>query len=275
MYLSSINPHIRVAMQSIIPAGHNIMRRIIYDYELIYLERGEFTFVYGEKPYHCQSGDIIFIRPGIPHSFQLDCTEISQPHIHFDITSRPLSEKIPVSFKDIDAMTESERNWIHTDYFSDYAVTPFITVTNKEKFLDVFYQIISKETDPLMKKAFMVQLLSLFINTTFPNILEECAPLNVAHQIKDYIDSGNGIQMSLDDFAKRFSYSKFYLEKKFKSVFGISLIEYRNQKRMDYANQLLQKHSVTRVADELGYTSIYSFSRAYRKHFGYSPRKHK
>jgi len=275
MYLSLINPYIRVAMQSIISARNNIRRRVIYDYELIYLERGEFTLIYGEKTYHCKAGDIIFIRPGIAHSFQLSSTEISQPHIHFDITCRPLSEKIPISFKDIDAMNERERSWIHTDYFADYEPYPFISVQNKEQFLKVFYQIISKEHDPLVKKSLMIQLISLFINTSFPNVLEEHAPFNIAYQLKDYIDSGNGVKMSLDDFAKLFSYSKFYLEKKFKSVFGISLIEYRNQRRMDHANQLLEKYSVTRVADELGYNSIYSFSRAYRNHFGVSPRKHK
>ena len=275
MYLSMINPHIRVAMASIIPAGHNIVSRVIYDYELIYLESGEFTLIYAEKPYRCKAGDIIFIRPGISHNFQLNCSDISQPHIHFDITCRPMSDKIPISFKDIDDMTENEQSWIHKDYFSDYAPYPFITVRNKEQFLAVFYRIISNDTDPLMKKALMIQLLSLFINTNFPNLLEEHVPFNVAYQLKDYIDSGNGVKMSLDDFAKRFSYSKFYLEKKFKAVFGISLIEYRNQKRMDYANQLLQKHSVTEVANELGYTSIYSFSRAYKKHFGFSPKKRK
>lgn len=273
MYLSMINPHIRVAMQSILPAGHKIKRRVIYDYELIFLERGEFTLIYGDIPYRCKAGSIIFLRPGISHSFLLDSEEISQPHIHFDITYRPLSEKIPVSFKDIDAMSESERSWIHTDYFSDFALTPFVSVPNKTEFLSLFYQVISKDTEPLIKKALMIQLLSLIIYSNFHGIMEEHPLFNIAYQIKDYIDSGNGLKMSLDDFAKRFSYSKFYLEKKFKAVFGVSLIEYRNQRKMEYANQLLQKYTVTRAADELGYTSINSFSRAYKKHFGFSPKQ--
>ena len=40
---------------------------MIYDYELIYLERGEFTLIYGEKTYHCKAGDIIFAPPGVWH----------------------------------------------------------------------------------------------------------------------------------------------------------------------------------------------------------------
>lgn len=46
MNLSLINPYIRLAMESRIPSGHNIAQRVIYDYELIYLEEGNFIVVY-------------------------------------------------------------------------------------------------------------------------------------------------------------------------------------------------------------------------------------
>jgi len=271
MDLSLINPYIRVAMQSIIPSGHKIARRVIYDYELIYLERGEFTFVYDDIKYSCEAGDIIFIRPGIAHSFLIDRGEISQPHIHFDITYRPRSEKIPVSFKALENMTETEKTRIHKDYFSSYPKTPFINIKNKEEFLDGFYRVIAKESSPLVKKALMIQLLSIIINDNFPDVLEaqEFSPVEI--QVRDYLDSGNGLTMSLDDLAKRFFHSKFYLEKKFKKAFGSSIIEYRNEKRMEFSNYLLEEHSVSAVAEMLGYGSIYSFSRAYKLRYGYSP----
>lgn len=276
MYLSSINPYIRVAMQSIIPSGHNIVRRVIYDYELIYLEGGKFTFIYDDKSYECKAGDFIFIRPGVPHSFQVEYGDIFQPHIHFDITYRPQSEIIPVSFNDISIMTEVEKSWIHKDYFSDYETEPLITIPNKKDFLDDFYKIVETKTDPTIKKSLMIRLISVIINTNFPDVLRmKETSVDVAYQVKDYIDAGNGLEMCLDDFAKCFFHSKFYLDKKFKNAFGIGLIEYRNQKRMDIANQLLQSYSVTKVAEKLGYRSIYSFSRAYKKHFRFSPNKYK
>lgn len=271
---SIINPYIRVAMHSVIPSGHNITRRVIYDYELIYLERGNFTIIYDGVSYHCSEGDIIFIRPNISHSFRIDNGEISQPHIHFDLTHRIESNKIPVSFKDIDNMTEEEKNWIHKDYFVSYPATPFVKVQNKSIFLDIFYRLIS-EKKLLLKKALMIQLLSMLIDDNFPDLMKEKESLSVAYQIKDYIDAGNGLRMNLDDFSKSFYHSKFYLEKKFKETFGFSLIEYRNNKRMEFANHLLEKHSVSKVADELGYQSIYAFSRAYKQRYGISPSKRK
>ena len=274
MYLSLINPYIRLAIPSVIPSGHNIIRRVIYDYELIYLERGEFSLTYNDIVYHCTEGDIIFICPSIPHSFKINNGEISQPHIHFDITHRPHSDKIPISFKDIDSMTDTEKSWIDKNYFNSYENSPIIKIQNKEKFLKLFYQIILNEVDILEKKANMIQVLSMLIKDNFPDIIEGQANLDVAHQLKDYIDAGNGLKMQLEDFEKTFYQSKFHLEKKFKEAFGMAIIEYRKKKRMKIAPVLLKNHSVSEVAETLGYQSIYSFSRAYKQYYGYSPRNH-
>lgn len=274
MYLSLINPYIRLAIPSVIPSGHNIVRRVIYDYELIYLERGEFSLTYNDIVYHCTEGEIIFICPSIPHSFKINNGEISQPHIHFDITHRPHSDKIPISFKDIDSMTDTEKSWIDKNYFNSYENSPIIKIQNKEKFLKLFYQIILNEVDILEKKANMIQVLSMLIKDNFPDIIEGQANLDVAHQLKDYIDGGNGLKMQLEDFEKTFYQSKFHLEKKFKEAFGMAIIEYRNKKRMEIAPILLKNHSVSEVAETLGYQSIYSFSRTYKQYYGYSPRNH-
>ena len=273
MQLSLMNPYIRLARQSIIPPAYNFARRIIYDYEIIYLERGEFTLVYDDIPYSCKEGDIIFIRPNISHYFKLDRGEISQPHIHFDITHRLESEKIPICFKDFSDMTDEEKKQIHQDYFSAYPKLPLLRLQSKDAFLNIFYQIISESTPLLLKKALLLQLLAMVIEDNFPALTEEKQLLSVAKQIKDYIDAGNGFKMSLDDFSKSFYQSKFYLEKQFKKEFGVGLIEYRNNKRLERAKSLLQKYSVTKVADDLGYQSIYSFSRAYKNYFGVSPKK--
>ena len=275
MNLSLINPYIRLAMESRIPAGHNIARRVIYDYELIYIEEGNFTFIYNDKPYPCKAGDIIFIRPGIPHSFILDLGEISQPHIHFDITHRPQSEIIPISFKDLDKMSAEEREWIHEDYFSSFSQAPLINIQNKSEFLENFYHIVSGKADDLTKKSLIIKLISNVISDNFSELLQSEKQLNVVNQIKDYINAGNGMGMTLDDFAKTFFYDKFYLERKFKEAFGLNLIEYRNKKRMELAKHLLKLHSVSEVSELVGYQSIYAFSRAYKNYFGYAPSKSK
>ena len=271
MNLSYINPHIRLAKQSVLPLGFTIRRRAIYDYELIYLERGEFTLTYDGVSHLCKQGALILIRPGVAHSFQITHGDISQPHIHFDLTYRPESPMIPVSFKNVDQMTEAEKSRIHQDLLPPSPSAPFLQIKDADGFLRIFYRIVSKETDEMTKKGLLIQLLSILIRDNFPEALTEQGGIPVAEQIKDYIDAGNGLGMCLDDFEKSFFHSKFYLAKKFKEAFGMGLIEYRNKKRMELADRLLEKHPVSHVAQRLCYESIYSFSRAYKKHYGIAP----
>ena len=53
----------------------------------------------------------------------------------------------------------------------------------------------------------------------------------------------------------------------------MGIIAYRNQKRLEYAKELLRDNSVGEVAEQLGYKSIFSFSRAFKLHFGTAPTK--
>ena len=273
MQLSLINPYIRAALESRISGGHNIARRVIFDYELIYIEEGRLTLVYNDKSYRCVKGDIIFIHPGVSHSFIIDSGEISQPHVHFDITCRPQSDSIPISFKDKSAMTKEEISLIHKDYFGGDA-SPIVTVQDKDDFLECFYSVIRDKSSPVLRKARMIKLLSAVIEDNFADSEQEQPLVNVAQQIKDYLDAGNGLCMSLDDFGKTFFASKFNLERSFKKAFGTGIIEYRNERRMLLANTLLRDNSVSKTAEILGYRSIYSFSRAYKQHYGVPPREY-
>ena len=49
-----------------------------------------------------------------------------------------------------------------------------------------------------------MQLISVIISDNFPYVLEKSPHLHTVHEIKKYIDVGNGLRMSLDDFARIF-----------------------------------------------------------------------
>lgn len=275
--INSINPYIRVAMNSVLYANWVIKQRVIFDYELIYLAKGKFHLIYDGHSYECGEGQFIFIRPGISHSFYCDMGEIEQPHFHFDICYSDKSTKIPVSFKDLKDFSSYERSLMNDDVFENYPKTPFVTFKNKEKALMLFYDIINSSPARLLsKKANLMKLIEMLISDNFPNCFsDKSQPYSIARQLKDYIDAGQGYSVTLDDFENLFSYSKFHLEREFKKQYGIGIIAYRNNKRMDTAQKLLQKHSVCETAEKLGYSSVYVFSRAFKQCFGASPLKFK
>jgi len=274
--VDSINPYIRTALQSVFRAGTEIKRRIIFDYELIYIEKGEFILNYNNRDYKCEKGQFLLLRPGISHSFSGIEKELSQPHIHFDIVYRKESPRIPISFKDIAEFTAEERLLIHKDIFVDYPQNPFVNFEDKEKALKLFFEIINEQkSSPLLQKARMTQIIDMLISDNFPDCFsEEPEKYGVAQQLKDYIDAGYGMASTLTDFEKQFSYSKYYLERQFKKNYGTSLMNYKNNKRMQLAETLLKKHTVSYVSEKLGFTSIYVFSRAFKQHYGCSPTKY-
>ena len=275
MDVSKINPYIRVAMQGVLPAGCEINRRIIFDYELIYIEDGEFIFQYNDIDYTCKTGDFIFIRPCVPHSFREITRDLLQPHIHFDMRYSEDSTRVPVSYKDFDAMTDDEKSMIRKDYFEEFPRMPFIHFEDPKKVLAMFYDIIQNQTlSPLLRKAKMIELLDILIHDNFSDTYEKTdKPYPIENAVKDYLDAGQGMSLDLEDIAKQFGYSKYYLDRRFKNAFGISLIAYRNDKRMALAKELLQEENVSAVSEKLGFSSIYVFSRAFKNHYGIAPSK--
>ena len=59
--------------------------------------------------------------------------------------------------------------------------------------------------------------------------------------------------------------------RKFEKTYGISPMKYLRGLTMKEAQNLLKTTSVKKTARELGFSSIYSFSRAFRAHYGIYP----
>lgn len=124
MNISEVNPYIRLATESTILAPSQINRRIILDYELIYIENGRFRLTYNNENYICQKGDILFLCPNIPHSFHIFETNLVQPHIHFDMQYAPDSRDVFICFQDYNQLSQKERALIRENVFPSLKNTP-------------------------------------------------------------------------------------------------------------------------------------------------------
>ena len=148
----------------------------------------------------------------------------------------------------------------------------------RKLFLLAIYLIIdTQKSNPLKVKGMLTELIALLIHDNFPRSLSSNVgtPHDVTRQIKDYIDSTRGIGLDLKGLEKQFFYSKYYLEREFKKKYGVSLISYANDKKMEYAQSLLKKFTVSKAAEELCFSSIYSFSRAFKNKYGICPTEYK
>ncbi len=279
MNLNELSPYVRYAARSYLRAPFKIGQRIIFDYEIIYLDSGTFLLKVEDKDYICKKGDVIFLRPGQPHCLQsLGDNSISQPHIHFDMEYDRFSESAYISYKDLPDFTEEERTWIRRDLFAGTDIGPLLKTPDMEAFRNLLFEIISvyyckAELYQLELKQKMLQLLQMVIQGNLTSYSTEGAEPEIPDMIKQFIDYNYKNLISLDSLAEQFHYSRYHISRAFAAYTGIPVIKYYNQKRLSYAKEmLLEGASVTEVANELSFSSIYSFSRFFKNAAGCSPR---
>ena len=90
-----------------------------------------------------------------------------------------------------------------------------------------------------------------------------------------YIHQDISRELSAKELADVAAYSEQHFHRIFKDVVGESIHQYIRRTRMEYAaNQLMfdTKSSVLEIANKCGFSSVSSFSRAFKSTFDMSPR---
>lgn len=95
----------------------------------------------------------------------------------------------------------------------------------------------------------------------------------LCYQIMTYINAHVYTLHSLTEVADALSYNYNYLSNLYKKVTGDTLSDYYRRRRLQTARQLLLERGmgVSRVAGLLGYSSVYTFSRAFKEMYGIAP----
>lgn len=99
--------------------------------------------------------------------------------------------------------------------------------------------------------------------------------LRKLYRSKDYIDTYFSSPISVESLALEVGLSEYHFFRLFKSVFSLSPHQYIIQKRLWFARSILKSEQldVSTVSILSGFSDIYSFSKAFKKHFGFSPSK--
>ena len=98
----------------------------------------------------------------------------------------------------------------------------------------------------------------------------------VCYQIMNYIDTHIYTMRSLNELSDVFKYNYSYLSALFKKTTGNTPLSYYHNKRLEVARLLILENSmkISDIADTLNYSSLYSFSRAFKEKYGTSPKQY-
>lgn len=284
MNKNEISPYIRVAMHSTLTAPFVVETRVIFDYEIILVSDGKCKITIDGEEYLCKKNDIVFLRPGIPHKFEsVGEEDFVQPHIHFDVSYSEKSEKRFISYKTKEYMTTDELNLIQDDVFCDMKLPFVFTLGYMSRFKKLFFEIIEIFQDKpynyeLLYKSEMLKLIDCLL-TQFGG--ERTGPSekieNSVVMVKNYIDNNFLNIITLDSLSKQFYFNKYTLIRKFRLMYRENVIAYYRNKRLLYIKNALKTTnlSVTDLSEKLNFTDIYSFSRFFKTHTGYSPTEYR
>lgn len=93
------------------------------------------------------------------------------------------------------------------------------------------------------------------------------------HEVREYLNRNYLDTLSLSGLSRRFFLNEFKLKYGFKKLFGISVMQFIYDLRLNHSKRLLLEtdHSILNIAEMVGYEHPNNFSAVFKKRFGQSP----
>ena len=223
---------------------------------------GDASYSVEGNHYHLEHGDLMLMRKGEVHHLMLKSNvRYERMVVNFDISS---PSDLDPSGKLLAAFNERSLG-----KFNHYRASLF----PDNQWLYYLNKICSYE-DPQQKLCYLLPLL---------NDLADCfhtVKSSDSHSEKDraasvikYINHHLRDDLSLDALSAHFYLSKTHLNRIFKQSTGTTVWEYITVKRLFMARELISAgESPTKVYPQCGFQDYTTFYRAYKQHFGVSPK---
>lgn len=160
--------------------------------------------------------------------------------------------------------------------------TPTISLDNESmtKIKKLAHMI---EKKPNRKFIFLCEILEILYENSLNMSMENSKQLNAAKicsskklsKIMDYINRSFTEIKNIDEICGRFDISEGYLCRAFKKQTGMTIVQYINMLKINYACRFLSdKYSnknISYIANECGFESSSYFIRVFKKMIGYTP----
>ena len=225
---------------------------------------GKASFRIEGSEYRLERGDLLVMRPAEAH-----CIEVQPEHpyerlsIHFDPA---LFERIDPEGRMLKVFMEREAG-----RFNRFSAA---------EFPDQNYRVmLSRLMQPQRcDRLHIISALLTLLTELYPLYMQRdehtpSAEGNLLFQVIRHINEHLSEPLSLDALCEQFYLSKPQLCRSFKRTTGASVGEYITAKRLLQAQTMLRAGSPpTKVCTACGFNDYSAFYRAYRKHFGVSPK---
>ena len=279
--LMSISPFVRRAriMQTVDLSGN----WTDYDHCITGIIEGEAIFYIENVQYHLVKGDVIIIPPMCRHMIvSRNQSPLMQYIFHFDL----FYDKSRADFSDSMSFEDFQKN--HTIPESEMLMnhTPLMMHLNSQELLEFqtsFLYLLNefKDQNPLFllsMKALCIKILTICLRSqrkTALSITQSSSKvcINVQRAIEYIHRNYDNPELNNEMIAAGIGISCKYLSMLFHKETGKQIHKYLNQVRVEAAQKLalLGTMNITEISYAVGYRSIHTFSKIFKKTTGLTP----
>lgn len=236
--------------------------RTIQHHELVFVTGGKGRIVIGKKSYQVKAGMLFYICPGVPHVIEKDVKEpMCFFSVHFSLAR--------VNFND--------NQWDIKNAAEMLSLHPGQELKNYYRVENTFENLVSSWNAKQPAYEFMAKtLLQQLLIVIYQNITRQSPNYSTTLKVEkviQYMHQNINSKVTLAELSELVQLSSTYLSRIFKETTGYSVIEFFNKIKIDKAKELIfdGNKRVKEVAQALGFTDEFYFSRIFKRIEGISP----
>ena len=234
-------------------------------HKIIVFISGKVTYHIEGKAYHLKPRDILLVSQGAIHKPEIDPSVPYERYI-FWIRDDLSCQELNTCFQ---KANDRSFNLVRADSALQERLKdllPEIEQTLQNKHFG----------DTVLRNAlftqFMIYINRIFLRTSSSPDKKTYSSDTQVEQLLKYINRNLSENLSIDQLANRFFFSKYHMMRKFKNETGYTIHNYITSKRLLMARSLIsQGVPVMKAAMASGFRDYTTFVRAYKKQFGKAP----
>ena len=186
-----------------------VMERVIYDHEIIYIDKGEMKFTFEGIEYYAEEGSCIIIPPNVHHKIEGVLDDTWQPHVHFDFLELPNSSEVPILLQLPKKETDLEKEYFRENFFSkNNIIIPFvIKLQNPLKIRKIMFEMITehaqqKPYSELTLKGLLIELVAGILEDYESSLNKETLQTDNIYELITHMISNINHNFKLEEMAK-------------------------------------------------------------------------
>lgn len=241
-------------------------------HKILLLMKGNVSYCVEGRTYDLQADDIVFVPAGEVHRPVLHDTAIYERIIIY-ISKDYLNTYRTDNYDLAQCLIEAHQKQSHVLRVPAFGTTKLGQIVRElEQSLDS-NEYANELYHNLLFLEFMIQLNRVAIHDGIEYLSNSSSNKKMIDVI-DYLNEHLTDDLSIDFLAETFYLSRYHLMHAFKEETGYTIGNYLSTKRLLLARDRIQQGKpITNVCYECGFRNYSTFSRAYKKNFGCSPRE--